>query len=125
VLVTAAPADTRSAICEDILRAADICLDHGVFIETGPHKHAIQQTLFLCGYEPGGNRIELCNPVARLVLAPAWRTITWTQAERAKGQAWGLEGEERPRYRSAWRDGRDHGTLSASGAPGFGGAQGT
>ena len=28
--------DTR----EDILRAADICLDHGVFIETGPHKHA-------------------------------------------------------------------------------------
>lgn len=33
-------ADTR----EDILRAADICLDHDVFIETGPHKHAIQQT---------------------------------------------------------------------------------
>ncbi|HEY2834116.1 MAG TPA: VOC family protein, partial [Sporichthyaceae bacterium] len=35
--------DTR----EDILRAADICLDRGVFIETGPHKHAIQQTFFL------------------------------------------------------------------------------
>jgi len=42
----------------------------GVFIETGPHKHAIQQTFFLYVYEPGGNRIELCNPVARLVLAP-------------------------------------------------------
>jgi catechol 2,3-dioxygenase len=41
-----------------------------VFIETGPHKHAIQQTFFLYVYEPGGNRIELCNPVARLVLAP-------------------------------------------------------
>ena len=79
--------DTR----EDILRAADICLDHGVFIETGPHKHAIQQTFFLYVYEPGGNRIELCNPVARLVLAPDWRTITWTEAERAKGQAWGLK----------------------------------
>jgi catechol 2,3-dioxygenase len=79
--------DTR----EDILRAADICLDRGVFIETGPHKHAIQQTFFLYVYEPGGNRIELCNPVARLVLAPDWRTITWTQAERAKGQAWGLK----------------------------------
>jgi catechol 2,3-dioxygenase len=52
--------DTR----EDILRAADICLDRGVFIETGPHKHAIQQTFFLYVYEPGGNRIELCNPVA-------------------------------------------------------------
>jgi catechol 2,3-dioxygenase len=79
--------DTR----EDIIRAADICLDHGVFIETGPHKHAIQQTFFLYVYEPGGNRIELCNPVARLVLAPDWRTITWTEAERAKGQAWGLK----------------------------------
>ncbi len=79
--------DTR----EDILRAADICLDHGVFIETGPHKHAIQQTFFLYVYEPGGNRIELCNPVARLILAPDWRTITWTEAERAKGQAWGLK----------------------------------
>ena len=79
--------DTR----EDIIRAADICLDHGVFIETGPHKHAIQQTFFLYVYEPGGNRIELCNPVARLVLAPDWRTITWTEAERARGQAWGLK----------------------------------
>ncbi|CNE97696.1 3%2C4-dihydroxyphenylacetate 2%2C3-dioxygenase [Mycobacterium tuberculosis] len=79
--------DTR----EDILRAADIFLDNDVFIETGPHKHAIQQTFFLYVYEPGGNRIELCNPCARLVLAPDWKTITWTEAERAKGQAWGLK----------------------------------
>lgn len=79
--------DTR----EDILRAADICLDNGVFIETGPHKHAIQQTFFLYVYEPGGNRIELCNPLTRLVLAPDWPLITWTEAERAKGQAWGLK----------------------------------
>ena len=78
--------DTR----EDILRAADICLDKGVFIETGPHKHAIQQTFFLYVYEPGGNRIELCNPCARLVFAPDWAPISWTQAERAMGQAWGL-----------------------------------
>lgn len=78
--------DTR----EDILRAADIMVDGGVFIETGPHKHAIQQTFFLYVYEPGGNRIELCNPAARLVFAPDWKTITWTEAERSKGQAWGL-----------------------------------
>ncbi len=32
---------------EDILRAADIFLENGVFIETGPHKHAVQQTFFL------------------------------------------------------------------------------
>lgn len=78
--------DTR----EDILRAADLAIDSGVFIETGPHKHAIQQTFFLYVYEPGGNRIELCNPLTRLVLAPDWPLVTWTEAERAKGQAWGL-----------------------------------
>ncbi|MER7368872.1 catechol 2,3-dioxygenase [Nonomuraea wenchangensis] len=76
---------------EDILRAADICLERGVHIETGPHKHAIQQTFFLYVYEPGGNRIELCNPLTRLILAPDWRVVTWTEAERAKGQAWGLK----------------------------------
>ena len=79
--------DTR----EDILRAADVCLEHGVHIETGPHKHAIQQTFFLYVWEPGGNRIELCNAGARLMLAPDWQTVTWTPEERAKGQAWGLK----------------------------------
>ncbi len=76
---------------EGILRAADLALDHDVFIETGPHKHAIQQTFFLYVYEPGGNRIELCNAAARLVLAPDWQPVNWTEAERAKGQAWGLK----------------------------------
>ncbi|MET8851517.1 catechol 2,3-dioxygenase [Amycolatopsis sp. NPDC004625] len=79
--------DTR----EDILRAADIALDNGVHIETGPHKHAIQQTFFLYVYEPGGNRIELCNPTGRLIFAPDWEPVTWTEAERARGQAWGLK----------------------------------
>ncbi|WP_337062967.1 VOC family protein [Kineococcus sp. G2] len=79
--------DTR----EDVLRAADLALDHGVFIETGPHKHAIQQTFFLYVYEPGGNRVELCNAGARLVIAPDWQPVDWTEAERAKGQAWGLK----------------------------------
>lgn len=79
--------DTR----EDILRAADVCLENGIHIETGPHKHAIQQTFFLYVWEPGGNRVELCNAGARLMLAPDWNVIDWTQAERAKGQAWGLK----------------------------------
>jgi catechol 2,3-dioxygenase len=79
--------DTRA----DILRAADIALEQGVFIETGPHKHAIQQTFFLYVYEPGGNRIELCSAGARLVLAPDWQPVNWTETERAKGQAWGLK----------------------------------
>ena len=79
--------DTRG----DVLRAADIAIDQGVFIETGPHKHAIQQTVFLYVYEPGGNRVELCTAGARLVLAPDWEPVDWTEAERAKGQAWGLQ----------------------------------
>jgi catechol 2,3-dioxygenase len=75
---------------EEILRAADICLEHNVFMETGPHKHAIQQTFFLYVYEPGGNRFEVANAGARLMLAPDWKPVVWSEAERKKGQAWGL-----------------------------------
>jgi catechol 2,3-dioxygenase len=76
---------------EDVLRAADIFLENGVYIETGPHKHAIQQTFFLYVYEPGGNRVEVANAGARLILAPDWKPIVWSEAERQKGQAWGLK----------------------------------
>jgi catechol 2,3-dioxygenase len=76
---------------EAILQAADTFLEAGVFIETGPHKHAVQQTSFLYVWEPGGNRVEVAHAGARLILAPDWKTITWTEAERRKGQAWGLK----------------------------------
>ena len=76
---------------EDVLRAADIFLENGVHIETGPHKHAVQQTFFLYVYEPGGNRVEVANAGARLMLAPDWQPVVWTEAERKKGQAWGLK----------------------------------
>jgi catechol 2,3-dioxygenase len=76
---------------EDILRAADIGLEAGIQIENGPYKHAIQQTFFLYFIEPGGNRIELAHASARLILAPDWQPITWSQEERARGQAWGLQ----------------------------------
>ncbi len=76
---------------EDILRAADIFLQNGVHIETGPHKHAIQGTFFLYVWEPAGNRVELANAGARLVLAPDWKPVEWTEADRKKGQAWGLK----------------------------------
>ncbi len=76
---------------EDILRAADIFLQNGVHIETGPHKHAVQGTFFLYVWEPAGNRVELANAGARLILAPDWEPVVWTQQERMKGQAWGLK----------------------------------
>jgi catechol 2,3-dioxygenase len=76
---------------EDILRAADIFLENGVHIETGPHKHAIQGSFFLYVWEPAGNRVELANAGARLILAPDWEPVVWTEADRRKGQAWGLK----------------------------------
>ncbi len=76
---------------EDILRAADIFLENGVHIETGPHKHAIQNTFFLYVWEPAGNRVEIANAGARLILDPDWQPVIWTEADRKKGQAWGLK----------------------------------
>jgi catechol 2,3-dioxygenase len=76
---------------EDILRAADIFLENGIFIETGPHKHAIQGSFFLYVWEPAGNRVELANAGARLILEPDWQPVIWTEADRKKGQAWGLK----------------------------------
>ncbi|MGY1710798.1 VOC family protein [Geodermatophilus sp. SYSU D00758] len=74
--------DTR----DGIPRAADLALEQGVHVETGPHEHAVQQTFFLYVHEPG-DRIELCNAGARLVLAPDRQPVDWTEAERAEGQA--------------------------------------
>jgi catechol 2,3-dioxygenase len=78
--------DTR----EECLRAADIWLDNDVHIEAAPSKHAIAQGFFLYGYEPGGNRVEVTTG-GRFVYAPDEPTVVWTQADRAKGQAWGVE----------------------------------
>jgi catechol 2,3-dioxygenase len=73
---------------EDVLRAADLYTEHGIAIENGPGKHPIGQTFFLYAYEPGGNRVEICAG-GYLILAPDWQPIRWSQAERARGQAWG------------------------------------
>jgi catechol 2,3-dioxygenase len=78
--------DTR----EECLRAADIWLDAGIEIEAAPSKHAIAQGFFLYGLEPGGNRIEVTTG-GRFVYAPDEPCVVWTEAERAKGQAWGVQ----------------------------------
>ena len=75
---------------EDVLRAADIFLEQGIVMESGPHKHAIQQTFFLYTWEPGGNRVEICSG-GYLIFDPAHEPVVWSQAERAKGQAWGMQ----------------------------------
>ncbi|WAH42547.1 VOC family protein [Alicyclobacillus fastidiosus] len=73
---------------ESIWRAANIFVDHDVFIEFAPSKHAINQTYFVYVYEPGGNRIEICSG-GYLIFDPDWEPIIWTEAERKRGQAWG------------------------------------
>ncbi|HEY7340467.1 MAG TPA: catechol 2,3-dioxygenase [Ktedonobacterales bacterium] len=73
---------------EDVLRAADSYLEHGIAIEFAPGKHAIAQGFFLYTREPGGNRIEIATG-SYLIFDPDWEPVVWTQADRAKGQAWG------------------------------------
>jgi catechol 2,3-dioxygenase len=79
-------ADTR----EGVLRAADVFLENGIYVETGPSKHAVTQGFFLYVYEPGGNRVEVFSG-GYLIFSPDHEPVTWTQAERARGQAWGLQ----------------------------------
>ena len=59
--------DTR----EEVLRAADLFQDHGIFIEAGPAKHTPIHSFYLYVYEPGGNRIEVdVGRVSRLRSRP-------------------------------------------------------
>ncbi len=50
---------------EDILRAADVMLEAGIHIETGPHKHAIQQTFFLYVWTSRAGTASSCATRAR------------------------------------------------------------
>jgi len=78
--------DTR----EELLRAADLFVDHDVPIEAAPSKHAVAQGMFLYVYEPGGNRVEVTTGT-HFIYDPTYEPISWTQAERARGQAWGVK----------------------------------
>jgi len=73
---------------EDVLRAADILAENGVFIEAGPSKHNNSQGFYLYSYEPGGNRIEVYSG-SYLVFAPDWDVVTWNEHERGMGVYWG------------------------------------
>ncbi|HEY2771678.1 MAG TPA: VOC family protein [Solirubrobacteraceae bacterium] len=78
--------DTR----EEVLRAADLMLDANVPIEAAPSKHAIAQGMFLYVYEPGGNRVEVTTGT-HFIYDPAYEPVRWTEAERGRGQAWGVK----------------------------------
>ncbi|HEY2259290.1 MAG TPA: VOC family protein [Solirubrobacteraceae bacterium] len=78
--------DTR----EEVLRAADLMLDADVPIEAAPSKHAVAQGMFLYVYEPGGNRVEVTTGT-HFIYDPQYEPVVWSEAERARGQAWGVK----------------------------------
>jgi catechol 2,3-dioxygenase len=84
--------DTR----EEVLRAADIFVDHGVTIEIAPARHTIGSGFFLYGFEPGGNRIEVTTGTD-FVYDPEPPLRIWTSAERAAGIGWGTS------FPDSWR----------------------
>ena len=85
---------------EDVLRAADIFLEHGIVMESGPHKHAIQQTFFLYTWEPGGNRIEVSSG-GYLILRPTTRRSSGRRRSARRGRRGGCR-----RFRASTSRGR-------------------
>jgi catechol 2,3-dioxygenase len=85
--------DTR----EEVLRAADLFIEELIPIEFAPSKHTISQGLFLYVFEPGGNRIEVTSG-GYFVYDPDQQPVLWTQAERARGQAWEVKTVESFHY---------------------------
>ena len=73
---------------EDVMRAADILTENGIFIEAGPSKHNNSQGFYLYSYEPGGNRVEIYSG-SFLITAPDWEPVTWNEEERGTGTYWG------------------------------------
>jgi catechol 2,3-dioxygenase len=73
---------------EDVLRAADILAENGIFIEAGPSKHNNSQGFYLYSWEPGGNRIEVYSG-SYLIFAPDWEPVVWNEEERGTGVYWG------------------------------------
>jgi catechol 2,3-dioxygenase len=82
---------------EECLRAADVFIDAGVHIEAAPSKHGVAQGFFLYGFEPGGNRIEVTTG-GYMVYDPDHEPIIWSEAERARGQFWGVKTVESFHY---------------------------
>jgi catechol 2,3-dioxygenase len=77
--------DTR----EEVLRAADLFQDHGVFIEAGPAKHTPVHSFYLYVYEPGGNRIEVTSGGNLSFDPDPEGTVVWPDAVYRASRAWG------------------------------------
>jgi catechol 2,3-dioxygenase len=64
----------------DVLRAADVLLDHDIKLESGPGQHGMGEITYLYFREPGGVRIEL-NSGGYRNYEPDLETAKWTPAQ--------------------------------------------
>jgi len=66
---------------QHLMDLAEIFVEQGIPIERGPGKHGLSQASFLYVVEPGGNRVELFGDAGYLIFDPAWKPITWREAD--------------------------------------------
>lgn len=81
---------------QDLLRAADILKEHGIFFK-GPGKHGISQAMYIYAIDPGsGLRIELFTN-GYLIFEPDWDPIVWSVDEMNIGFTfWGDQMDNLP-----------------------------
>jgi|TARA_B100002003_G_C14112119_1_gene534883 catechol 2,3-dioxygenase len=72
----------------DVLRAADLYMEHGIQIEAGPSRHNNSQGFYLYAFEPGGNRVEVYTS-GFFVFAPDFEPVVWNEETRGDGVYWG------------------------------------
>lgn len=65
---------------EDLLRTADVMMEHGTAMEYGPSVHGVGEQNFLYFREPSSMRVEL-NSGGYRNYVPDWKPNTWTPAD--------------------------------------------
>lgn len=74
---------------DEVLRLADLLVDHEYGVEWGPGKHGTSGATFLYFKEPSGNRIEVWTG-GMLIFPPDWKAIEWGPEVMALGNSyWG------------------------------------
>jgi catechol 2,3-dioxygenase len=73
----------------DVLRAAELMVEHGLEADHGPGRHAISQAVCLYVRDPAsGHRVEIYSG-SYIVLDPDWEPVDWTADEYR--QWWGAQ----------------------------------
>lgn len=77
--------------------AADLCLHHGVRLDTNPTRHGATRGLGVHVFDPAGHRDELFTGGYRI--DPGTDPTVWTEAEMGRALFW-YDGKVRPRFLS-------------------------